>query len=192
MPEVIINKKLLRFKPTKRNKGLEPVYLENFGAIGYDQEIHGDDSLEFNYLLPIGAIKRLIKSYFEDMESIDQSSTYGGMTGSYEIRMRPYCNQMLNEIEKQLNTHRVNGRKIIDEVFEAYFKKSYDEMKVYSKNHDHLSYEDFKPCNDTKCCNYSYSFYYKLKVAFGLLKQVMKILSFKYVEKNKSPYIGWH
>lgn len=144
--------KQLKFVSTKRNKGLEPMPIGNFGIVGYNPEIHGEDALEFTYKLPIGAIKRLIKSYFEEIKSIDEGGVYMGMSGSYEIRMHPYCNRMLSEIETQLDRNGIIGKKIIDEVFDQYFKKEYEKMERFSKNHGHNVMESFEYCNDPLCC----------------------------------------
>lgn len=141
-----------KFVSTKRNKGLEPMPLGDIGVVGYDPEIHGEDALEFTYKLPIGAIKRLIRSYFEEMKSIDAGGVYYGMSGSYEIRMYPYCNRMLYEIKTQLDKNGIEGRKVIDEVFDDYFKEDYEKMKRFSKNHGDNTMEAFKPCNDPLCC----------------------------------------
>ena len=41
-------KKSLKFVPTKRNKGLEPIpVMEGHLIMGYNEEIHGDASIEF-------------------------------------------------------------------------------------------------------------------------------------------------
>src|SRR3990167_9820281 len=106
---------------TKRNKGLEPLPT-GVGIIGYNEEIHDEDSVEFTYKLPLGAIKRLIKSYYEDIQSIDSASVYMATSGSSEIRMHPYCYRMIADLRKQLDKHSLNGEKIGDEVFDQYFK----------------------------------------------------------------------
>lgn len=119
---------------TKRNKNLEPVSLRAGVIIGYNKEIHEEDYVEFSYKLPLGAIKRLIKSYYEDILSIDQEFIYTGQTGSWEIRMKPYCNRMIGVILKQLDKHNLNGKKIVDEVFDQYFKSEYGKMESYRKS----------------------------------------------------------
>ena len=146
-------KKSLKFVPTKRNKGLEPIPVMGGHLImGYNEEIHGDDSIEFTYKLPLGAIKRLIKTYYENLRSIFEESTYMGQTGSSEIRMEPYCNRMIGEIIEQLDKHGLDGKKIDDEVFDRYFKADYEKMKRFRKNHGQNVMYDFKPCNDPECC----------------------------------------
>lgn len=136
---------------TKRNKGIEPISANRF-IIGYNEEIHSDDSIEFSYKLPLGAIKRLIKSYHEDLLSIYQDSTYLGQSGSWEIRMLPYCHAMLSNIEKQLNECGLNGNEICKEVFDKYFKAHKEQMDRYIKNHGKVSIDDCKPCKDPECC----------------------------------------
>jgi len=148
-----MNKKPMKLVPTTRNKGLEPLLAAGGRLIvGYDTEIHEEDSIIFSYRLPLGAIKRLIKSYYEDLQSICQSATYMGQSGSWEIRMEPYCNRMIWEIIDQLNKHGLDGKKIDGEVFDRYFKDDYEKMKRFSKNHGSNVMESFKPCNDPKCC----------------------------------------
>lgn len=129
-----MNNKQVKFISTTRNKGLEPILLKNGVVIGFDPEIHDEDAIEFTYKLPLGAIKRLIKSYMQDIKSIDEEWTYTQDTGSYEIRMSPYCNKMLFAIEKQLNKLGLKGKNIIDEVFNQYFKADYKKMKSFNEN----------------------------------------------------------
>ncbi len=119
---------------TKRNNNLEPISLRAGITLGYNKEIHEDDSIEFSYRLPLGAIKRLIKSYYEDILYIHQEFSYTGQTGSWEIRMKPYCNRMIVVIQKQLDKHNLNGKKIVDEVFDQYFKSEYGKMESYRKS----------------------------------------------------------
>ena len=126
------------------------------GGIGYDDEIHYEDSFEFTYKLPLGAIKRLIKSYFKDIDLVISDWVYYRQTGSWGIRIEPYCNRMISNLIKQLDKHGLNGKKIINEVFNRYFKVDYEKMNRYSKNHhdQDLMLGTFQPCNDLKCCNY--------------------------------------
>ncbi len=140
-------------KKTKRNKLLEPV-LTGAGVIGYNKEIHEDDSIVFSYKLPLGAIKRLIKSYYKDINDIDAFWVYYGSTGSDEIRVKPYCYRMIGEIQSQLVKHGLKGKEIVDEIFDAYFKKDYEKLEKFQKNHgdDDVQSESFKPCNDLECC----------------------------------------
>lgn len=145
--------KKIKVVKTDRNEGLEPMPLGNIGVAGYVPEIHSEDALEFTYKLPLGAIKRLIKSYFEEIQDVDEESVYLHQSGSYGLRMWPYCYKMIDEICKQLNGHGLGGKKIIDEVFDTYFKKDYEKMKRFSKNHgDQDIMNDFKPCDDPECC----------------------------------------
>jgi len=137
---------------TKRNEGMAPMSLGNKFIVGYDAEIHEDDAKEFSYKLPLGAIKRLIKSYYDDIRSIDESGVYQSQSGSYEIRMWPYCYRMLEHIRKQVDKHGLEGKKIEDAVFNQYFKKDYDKMERHAKNHPNQGINDFVRCNDPKCC----------------------------------------
>ncbi len=145
-------KRRYRVRSTDKNKGLEPIIAGKRFIIGYDSEIHGEDSYEFTYMLPVGAIKRLIKSYFEEMESVDQESAYLNQSGSHGLRMYSYADRMLGDLRKQLDKHLLPGEKIIDEVFDAYFKKSYDKMKGYQENHPNQGINDFERCKDPECC----------------------------------------
>ncbi len=140
-----------KFVSTKRNKGLEPMGGSRF-IIGYNSEIHSDDALEFSYKLPLGAIKRLIESYYKDIQLIDSSGVYCGNSGSWEIRMHPYCYRMIANLRKQLYSHGFNGEEIDDEVFDQYFKADYEKMKRFSKNHGNDVMEGFKRCDDPECC----------------------------------------
>lgn len=148
------NKQNLKFvTSTTRNKGLEPMPLENIGIVGYVPEIHNEDAQEFTFKLPIGAIKRLIKSYYEDIKEVDEEGVYLHQSGSMGLRLRPYCYRMIDEVSKQLNKHGLEGKKIVDEVFDMYFKEDYEKMKKFDNNHgDQDITQDLKPCNDPKCC----------------------------------------
>lgn len=138
-------------RSTKRNKGLEPIIGKHL-TVGYDPEIHGEESLEFSYKLPLGAIKRLAQSYFQEIEDIDAESAYFNQSGSAGLRMYSYANQMLKDLEKQLNKHQLPGKKILDEVFNTYFKNNYEKMNRYQKNHPNQGIDEFKRCKDPKCC----------------------------------------
>ena len=138
-------------KKTKRNKLLEPI-LTGAGVIGYNKEIHDEDSVVFSYKLPLGAIKRLIRSYYKDINDIDAFWVYYRSTGSDEIRKQPYCYRMIGELQKQLDKHGLKGRTIIDEVFNKYFKEDYERLERFEKNHGDNVMESFKPCNDPECC----------------------------------------
>lgn len=143
----------MKFVPTRRNKGLEPIpVMRGHLIMGYNDEIHGDDSVEFTYKLPLGAIKRLIRSYYQALLSIWQSSVYAGQSGSTEIRMEPYCNRMIGNIIEQLNKHGLDGKKIDIEVFDHYFKADIEKMKRFRKNHGNNVMYDFKTCKDPICC----------------------------------------
>lgn len=129
------DEKQLKFVSTKRNKGLEPIFLRNIGTVGYNPEIHEEDDLEFTYKLPLGAIKRLIRSYYEDIQMYDEELVYLSTSSSSGLRGEPYCYRMLSDIRKQLSKYGLNGKKIIDEVFDQYFKADYKKMKSFNKNH---------------------------------------------------------
>ena len=142
-----MNNKQTKVIKTERAKGLEPKRTGNY-VMGYITEIHEDDALELTYKLPLGAIKRLIQSYFEEIEAIDQAWVYLGNSGSWEIRMEPYCYRMLGSIEKELNNHTLDGKKIINDIFIKFFKKSYDEMERFNKFHPN---KDGSLCDNPDC-----------------------------------------
>ena len=178
-----------RIIPTKRNKALEPRFIRG-GVLGYDPEIHDEDSVEFTYKLPLGAIKRLIKSYYEDIQSIDSASVYMATSGSSEIRMHPYCYRMIADLRKQLDKHGLNGKKICDEVFDQYFKADYENMRRFQKNHGSDVLETFEPCKDPECCNYTTNLFHKILIFWKLFKDALRGLRYKYVS-NKPPRIIW-
>src|SRR3989344_3251179 len=161
---------------TKRNKWLEPLRVGTRGPIGYNKEIHEDDAIEFTYKLPLGATKRLIKSYYEDIQRIDSDYIYYASTGSYEIRMRPYYYRMIFDLRKQLDKHGLNWKKIDGEVFDRYFKKDYQEMERYDKNHSGQDpFNDIKSCKDPECCNQTRSLVYKLKIISRSLRMLFSV-----------------
>lgn len=166
--------KRLRVVNTKRNKWLEPMYAGRC-VIGYNEEIHVDDATVFTYKLPLGAIKRLVRSYYEDIQGYDEENIYFRQSSSSGLRGRPYCYRMLDDIGKQLIKHKLNNKKIIQGVFDRYFKDSYTKLNRYSKNHqDQAVYYNFKPCSDPKCCNYTDSISFKLKILKELLIETIK------------------
>lgn len=99
------------------------------------EAVKDEDDLEFTYKFPLGAIKRLIRSYYEDIQIFDEELVYLSTSSSSGLRGETYCYRMLNDIRKQLNKHGLNGKKIIDEVFDQYFKADYKKMKSFNKNH---------------------------------------------------------
>ena len=177
------------FIPTERNKGLEPLPT-GVGIIGYDPEIHKEDSLEFSYKLPIGAIKRLIHSYYEDIKMYDEENVYLATSSSSGLRGQPYCYRMIDDIRKQLDKHGFNGKQIVDEVFDEDFKADYEKMKRFNKNHGADVLETFERCNDPECCNYTNNLFFKAKVFLKLLKMV--IMRFEgFIPKVDEPHITW-
>ena len=143
----------IRVVSTKRNKYLEPMAVGDRFVIGYDEEIHYEDSIEFFYKLPLGAIKRLIRSYYEYIQMYDEENVYFATLSSSGMRGRPYCYRMINDLIKQLNKHGLNGEKIDDEVFARYFKEDYEKLKRFDKNHSDQGINDpFGRCNDPECC----------------------------------------
>ena len=166
-------KKKFRIIPTKRNRGLEPMPLGTRGIVGYDSEIHDDDSVEFTYRLPLGAIKRLIESYYKNIQMYDEENVYLATNSSSGDRGRPYCYRMISDINEQLDKYGLNGKKIVDEVFEQYFKAGYEKMNRFNKNHGFDVMETFKPCNDTECCNYTDSLSLKLRLLRELFKEAL-------------------
>lgn len=183
------NRKIIVTK-TKRNKGLEPKPTA-VGILGHYPEIHEEDAIEFTYKLPLGAIKRLIRSYYETIKSIDSSGVYAGTSGSYEIRMWPYCYRVLGDIVQQLNKHGLDGKKIDEEVFNFYFKESYEKIERYSKNHTFDQAEGFKPCSDPQCCNYTNNPIFKVRVFWKSLKALIN--NFKGpITKDDEPRITWY
>lgn len=146
------NKKNSKVVPKKRNNNLEPFSLGAGLIFGYNKEIREDDHIEFSYRLPLGAIKRLFKSYYEDILSVHQEFIYMGQTSSLDMRTKRYCYEMIDDIVKQLEKHNLNGKKIFDKVFDQYFKSEYEKMKRFSKKHGQNIQHNFKPCTDPKCC----------------------------------------
>lgn len=169
--------KLRRYRivKTKRNKFLAPMIAGKKFIIGYDQEIHEDDAIEFSYKLPLGAIKRLIESYYKDIQMYDEENVYLATSSSSGLRGKPYCYQMLASTRKQLDKHGLNGKKIDDEVFSNQFKDAYEKMKIFSKNHGIDVLETFKPCKDVKCCNYTNRFIFRVKLLRGLVMESFKL-----------------
>jgi len=97
---------------------------------------------------------------------------------------------MLSQIEKQLNKHGLEGRKIIDEVFNEHFKNDYERMKRFNKNHGIDVRETFKKCNDPECCNYTSNVFYKILVFWKLFKKMIMNFSSS-IPKNDEPHITW-
>ena len=184
-------KKKFRIIPTKRNRGLEPMPLGTRGIVGYDSEIHDDDSVEFTYRLPLGAIKRLIRSYYKDIQMYDEENVYLATSSSSGLRGRSYCYRMLGDISRQLDKNGLNGKKIVDEVFDNNFKADYEKMKRFSKNHGVNAMESFKPCNDPECCKYTTSLFYKLRLSWLLLKKCFGLFRSPWLPSLKKPRINW-
>lgn len=172
-----IEPKLKRYKvvKTKRNKFLEPMFAGKKLIIGYNKEIHEDDAIEFSYKLPLGAMKRLIESYYKDIQMYDEENVYLATSSSSGLRGKPYCYRMLGSVRKQLDKHGLNGKKIDDEVFDNQFKDAYEKMKIFSKNHGIDVLETFKPCKDVKCCNYTNRFTFRIKLLKGLVIESFKL-----------------
>jgi hypothetical protein len=123
---------------------LKPIQMGSV-VIGYNEEIHKDDAIKVPITLPLGAIKRLISSYLEDIVEIHQVFVYCGQSGSTEIRQLPYCELMLSGIIEALNKNGQDGKAIINEIFDAEFKACCDELDLYEKTHKNGI------CDDPKC-----------------------------------------
>lgn len=111
------------------------------------------DLVEFNYKLPLVAIKKLIRSYYEEIYMYDRENVYLSTHSSSGNRSRTYCYQILKRVRDQLDKYGLEGKKIDDEVFDRYFKDEYEKMERFQKNHGNKVMYDFKPCNDPKCCD---------------------------------------
>lgn len=172
-----------------KTKGLDPLIAGNI-VIGYDPEIHSKDKLEYDFRLPLGAAKRLIRSYYEELRMIDEEGVYLGQSSSSNLRMYPFASRMIHDIKYQLGKQGVSGKKVADEVFEMYFKKAYAKMALYSKNHKNQLPDSFQQCSDTSCCNYTNSFNYKARILLKLLKEVFINIQGS-IPKGKRPYISW-
>lgn len=137
---------------TKRNKGLEPV-ITGVGIIGYDPEIHEEDSQVFSYKLPLGAIKRLIRSYYDTIQNCDEENIYLATSSSSGMRAQSYCYRVISDLVEQLDKNKLDGEQIADEIFNRYFKDNYEKMKRFNKNHGVDVMETFRQCDDPKCCD---------------------------------------
>lgn len=142
-----MNKKIISV-PTERNKGLEPMIGKNF-TIGYVPEIHKEDAIEVKLTLPIGAVKRLFKSYYEDIKENAIENVYLRQTSSYYGRLNDYAAEMIIFIRNQLNQQGLKGEELENDVFNQYFKEEFDEMRKYDKNHHKLDFGI--PCSDPAC-----------------------------------------
>jgi hypothetical protein len=125
-------------------ESLNPLKVSGM-VIGYDKELHNDHAMKINITLPLGAIKRLMESYLEDLAWIREACVYNGMSGSTEIRLGPYCNFMLNQLIEAVTVNGQDGKAVCDEVFERKFKKRHDDMDSYKKAQEN------EPCDDPEC-----------------------------------------
>jgi len=118
----------IRIRISKLNKNiLKPIIGKSYVA-GWNPEIFGDDSVEYNFKLPLGAIRRLICSYYENIYSVIQGWVDFKLSGSYEIRIKAYAYNMLDYLAEQLNKNRLNGQKIINEVYNQSFKEKFEQL----------------------------------------------------------------
>lgn len=165
----------LTYVSTEKNKGLEPIFINNL-AIGYEPEVHGIDALEASYSLPLGAIKRLISSYYDEIKECNEENVYLGTSSSMGSRKRAYCSRMIADIRKQLDKHGLNGKKVDDEVFNQSFKKDFEEMERFYKNHGDKVLYFFKPCKDQLCCRYTKNLFHKVRTIVKIALELLRIL----------------
>lgn len=144
MNQNITKQKILK---TVKNKK-----LISHNDAGYDVGTQEDKSTKLDYKLSLDAIARLIKSYYNDTQSIDSGNVYLGSFGSSDRRTRLLCHMMLTDIKAQMNKHGLDGKKMMDEIFDHYFKEEYEAMDRFNKNHPFVDLNNFVQCEDPKCC----------------------------------------
>lgn len=144
--------KLFRFLSKSRNRHIEITLFGRTLTILYDPKTLADEQWEFTYKLQYETIIRLIKSYYEDIISMEVGGNVFSM-GSSESSIRSRGYSMLNSISKQLDKHGLNGKMIIDEIYKEYFKDDFEHKQRYYDNHgSQLLMGDFKKCKDPLCC----------------------------------------
>lgn len=150
-----------------------------------------EDTVEHKYKLPLEAIKRLIRSYYETIQSCDAENVYLSQYGSSDSRMRNGSYFMLDKIRKQLDKYGHDGKKIDDEVFDRYFKDAYERLKIYDKNHSGQGVVFFEPCNDPKCCNYTSNIFFKIKTFLKMFRMIFLICLLNPLQADGEFHISW-
>jgi hypothetical protein len=88
-------------------------------VIGYVEKIHKNDVGEIP--VTVGAVKRLLRSYWEEIKTIDNFFLETSTTGSYEIRMKPFCFEKISKLKNNLNKAEFDGENINNEVMMSVF-----------------------------------------------------------------------
>lgn len=117
----------------KRN-GKEYPFFAPWGVpgkfvVGMISEISPKNNKEISIQLPIEAIKRLIRSYYDDIRSYDEECVYLEQVDTTEMRRKDYADIMLASIEEQLGEAGLNAKEIQDEIFKMYFEDAYEKMR---------------------------------------------------------------
>jgi len=124
-----IKKEFKKIHVMEINKNVPAPIITNGIMIGWNKEIFGEDSVEYNFKLPLGAIRRLIHSYFRDIYECRYGWIFLQTVGSSDMRRDIYAWRMLDHIEKELINNNLPGEEIIDDIFSRYFKKDFEMLK---------------------------------------------------------------
>jgi len=114
-----MNKNNKKAKAISMNKTQVADYkiLDKSVFLAHDGELH-EDYVEYSYSLSLEAVKRLLKSYYDEIRAIHERNTNTRQTDQREFVEEPYYYAMIGDIKVQLNKLGLNGKKVADEVFQ--------------------------------------------------------------------------
>ena len=103
------------------------------------------DETYYNFKLPLSAIKRLIRSYFDDIYNLEEtwSEPWTGVSG-WEERLHSHCYIMLNHIEECLTENGINGEGLIRHIYNEEYLEKFKEIEEYRKRNENWDSESAK------------------------------------------------
>ncbi len=99
----------------------------------WPEEFEGANREEYNFILPLGAVKRLIRSYWKEIYLVIESQvqTQGTLSSDNALKIESY--RMLVILMDQLAQQGLDGKCINEEVYNTYFKERFEELEKLDK-----------------------------------------------------------
>ncbi len=115
---------LVRYKNLDKN--FTRLLLTDDMLVGLQQDSPIDYDAKYTFKLPLSTIRCLVYSC---LDILYEGATRFVHTDSYGIGVGSNVYSILNDLIKELDKHHLDGRRIIDEVFNQSFKEKFRQLK---------------------------------------------------------------
>lgn len=123
-PVVEEEEKVVRYRNLDKN--FTRLLLTDDMLVGLQQDNPIDYDAKYTFKLPLSTIRCLIYSC---LDVLYEGATRVVHMDSYDIGVSPSVYSILNDLMKELDKHRLDSRRIIDEVFNQSFKEKFRQLK---------------------------------------------------------------